>query len=60
MGGFGTAGGDEDGRGQASRFVEREGRPQFDSRSYNVSFRSALIVVLLFVAILVGVYLIFT
>ena len=53
-------GSDADVRARVSRFVEREGRSQFCSRRYNGSFRSALIVVSLFVAILVGICVIFT
>jgi hypothetical protein len=59
----GGAGGGSNGewlRGEASRLVERDGKPQFDSPSYNASFRSVLVGVLLFVAILVGVFVIFT
>ena len=42
-------------RAKGASHADREARPEYHSRSYNVSFRSALIVVLLFVAILVGV-----
>ena len=52
--------GEADGRAAASHLVERGGKQQFDSRSYDVSFRSVLIVVSVIVALIVGAIVIFT
>ena len=52
-----------DALGKAPRgrlWVPREARNEYLQPTYGVSFKSALIVVVLFVAILIGIYFLFT
>jgi hypothetical protein len=60
--GAGTGGGDGSPffRAEGATKAEREAFQEYHHRTYGISFKSALIVVSLFVAILIGIYLFFT